>query len=248
MDSRDKDMQAGRAAFAEDVADAGHVQEGTAPGRNYRLLLVLGFFLLALAVLIETAVTFGLSWVASYDTAVMSTVYPLRNTDLTAFLAVFTHLGDVLASIIISLAIFVWLVATKRIDDLFFFLVTFLSGQVLLWGTKYLVERARPETNIIALPADPSFPSGHAFTSLMLCAFIITFICLARQWNGRAVFVGIICALLVIYVIAMGFSRIYLGVHWPTDILEGWLMSSGWFCVCLAADMNRRQKRLSPRR
>jgi len=110
-----------------------------------------------------------------------------------------------------------------------------LAAAVLSAALKFLFQRARPDATIgylIALPSSFSFPSGHAMSSACVAGSlaIVAFEKLPRPWRWLAV----VAALL--YILGVGLSRIYLGVHYASDVLGGQLASAalvaattGWF-------------------
>lgn len=79
--------------------------------------------------------------------------------------------------------------------------------------------------------ASLSFPSGHAANSAVV--YLSLAVLASRAAPGRAprAYLAGCAALLVV---AIGLSRIYLGVHWPTDVLAGWSLGGGWACLCWA--------------
>ena len=79
--------------------------------------------------------------------------------------------------------------------------------------------------------SDLSFPSGHAMGSLVLCgvgAYLL--VRLVPSWRGRVVPM----ALLLAFPVVMGFSRLYLGVHYISDIIGGYLAGTAWIAVCVS--------------
>jgi membrane-associated phospholipid phosphatase len=111
-----------------------------------------------------------------------------------------------------------------------------VAGSVTLaWGfeslAKAVVHRARPPLGaLVRLPGNFSFPSGHAVISLVLCG-TLAFLVLrsVRSKILRAVLV----AVAVVVVLLVGFSRIYLGVHWTTDVIGSWLLGAAWLSASL---------------
>lgn len=111
-----------------------------------------------------------------------------------------------------------------------FIFVASTGGWVLNWTLKQLFERARPE--VVPHLRDvmsSSFPSGHALTS---AAVYLTLGALTmRIAKGRlAKYYCIAIAMLV--TVLVGLSRLFLGVHYPTDVLAGWLIGMSWALLC----------------
>ena len=113
------------------------------------------------------------------------------------------------------------------------------GGAILLYNlTKLFVNRPRPPMDIwlTHVGNSTSFPSGHATQSLA------TFMALAlagAAWLAKPRAPGALVALLL--AVGVGWSRVYLGVHWSTDVLAGWLVAAAWTVVVvwLAATARR---------
>lgn len=87
---------------------------------------------------------------------------------------------------------------------------------------KNVFERARPELWVRLVQEQSfSFPSGHAMASMALASALILLV-----WNTR--WRNITIGIAALYVLFIGFSRLYLGVHYPTDILGGWIAATVW--------------------
>jgi undecaprenyl-diphosphatase len=107
-----------------------------------------------------------------------------------------------------------------------------LGGAALLnFLLKHLFERARPEEFKIISAAGYSFPSGHAMVSLCFYGMVAFLICRHIQRLGRQmVLYGLTAAL----VSAIGLSRVYLGVHYPSDVLGGYFAGGTWLVWCVS--------------
>ncbi|HKE99773.1 MAG TPA: phosphatase PAP2 family protein [Actinomycetes bacterium] len=91
---------------------------------------------------------------------------------------------------------------------------------------KALAERPRPPLAAMAAHADGlAFPSGHATQAMAVFGMLTVLVALGRwPWRGKVAFGA--GALLIVLVV--GFSRLYLGVHWLTDVLAGWALGACW--------------------
>nr|BFD81044.1 phosphatase PAP2 family protein [Streptomyces sp. Xyl84] len=104
-------------------------------------------------------------------------------------------------------------------------------GQAARQGVMELISRPRPPRQDWATHATGwSFPSGHTTTSAVTAAVVILAVVL-RAPRGRAA----LCLVTGCWGALVGLTRVYLGVHWFTDVVGGWLFAAGWFGVCLCA-------------
>lgn len=113
--------------------------------------------------------------------------------------------------------------------------LSLLGGANLAGVFKRIFERVRPDiVPHLAEEASFSFPSGHAtYSALAYVTFCVLLFRLVSTRSARAYLIG--AAALIIFLI--GFSRIWLGVHYPSDVLAGWCLGIAWACGCwLAVD------------
>jgi membrane-associated phospholipid phosphatase len=105
------------------------------------------------------------------------------------------------------------------------------AGQALRYGVMTLVHRPRPAGADWAAHASGwSFPSGHTTTAAMTAGLLIAALTLRAPRGTPLLRIIVGC-----WALAVGLSRVYLGVHWLTDVLGGWLFASGWLALCLWA-------------
>lgn len=170
--------------------------------------------LLALRIPGDTASPIGPDWLESIFVDITSMG---STTILTFFTAV---------------AIIYLLLAHKGSHALLVF-ISAVGGALISTGLKNLFERPRPDfvAHIVEV-SSASFPSGHALNSAVI--YLTLGVLLARVENNfrlRAFIMG----LAVFCTLAIGISRVYLGVHYPTDVLAGWILGTGWAMLCLVA-------------
>jgi undecaprenyl-diphosphatase len=104
---------------------------------------------------------------------------------------------------------------------------------------KYFFERTRPPLAdaLVTLPSSFSFPSGHTSGSLTLAWAAA--VALVRSGAAEGLSRPATLAVLALYPVLVGVSRVYLGVHWPSDILASWLLAGAWIAACSAVALMR---------
>jgi undecaprenyl-diphosphatase len=142
----------------------------------------------------------------------------------------FTALGGTGVLLFVVLGAVVYFLLERKYRELNVLLVTFVGGLLLNTMLKIWFDRPRPDlVPHLAHVVDMSFPSGH--TMLSAVAYLTLGALLARTQAKRRsrIFIMLIAALLTLLV---GISRVYLGVHWPTDVMAGWILGSAWTLLC----------------
>ncbi|SCM81814.1 Phosphoesterase PA-phosphatase related protein [uncultured Sporomusa sp.] len=142
-----------------------------------------------------------------------------------------TDLGYGKPYFLIVSAIFLLILYLKRWREAAGLAICLAGGAVLNLLLKNLFERARPELFRLVEATGYSFPSGHAMVSL--CFYGMAAFLLARglkRWQGRVLVISAAGLLIA----AIGVSRVYLGVHYPTDIAAGYAAGSMWLAFCIS--------------
>ena len=121
--------------------------------------------------------------------------------------------------------------------------VTILGALVLDLSLKYAFHRPRPVPFFVPVPYTYSFPSGHSLFSF--CFYGVLAGLLTRRIPSRMARV-LIWTLAALLVAAIGLSRIYLGVHYPSDVIAGYLAASLWVSTLVALDRVRIQRNGTP--
>jgi undecaprenyl-diphosphatase len=208
----------------------GSSTRATAAGGYRPVWILAGLSVFFLGGLVDLAwgVVFGLR-LRLTDAAFAGAVLASRSPGWLAFMVAYTHVGDELVSvgIVLALSAVLWFLK-RRAYALFLFGVT-LSAVLVNSGLKVLVDRTRPPAMLAAvpLPHSASFPSGHAVIGITL-AGALAIIVMVEFGVPR----GIVPAAGLLALGALvGISRIYIGVHWLSDVLGGWALALAWLCA-----------------
>jgi undecaprenyl-diphosphatase len=142
----------------------------------------------------------------------------------------FTALGSTGVLIVVVLAVTGFLAMTRKGHAALFVLVSVVGGVLISQTMKWAYARPRPE--LVPHGAEvftASFPSGHSMMSAV--AYLTLGALLARTQTTRAA-KAYVLSVAVGLTVLVGASRVYLGVHWPTDVLAGWMLGGVWALVC----------------
>jgi undecaprenyl-diphosphatase len=179
-----------------------------------------------------------------FDDAVRLFVHAHSSTELTAVMRLLSVIGSPLVVTLIATAscIVLWLVGHPRRAILI--AVTVVGGSLLMWVLKLAFHRHRPEPFFDSrLPSSYSFPSGHAMLSFCLCLTAAALFSASRK--SRLVRITIWTFWIGLSG-AIGYSRIYLGVHYPSDVLAGYLGALVWSLAVGSAYQKWRKARPQP--
>ena len=180
---------------------------------------------------------------ANFDHSVRMGIHEYASPGLTKAMIAISFVGGDGLTIAAILAVMVFLYFHWRRATLWL-VVTILGALVLDLTLKYAFHRARPTPFFAALPRTYSFPSGHALFSF--CFYGVLAGLLAGRTRSRVARV-LIWTLAAILVAAIGLSRIYLGVHYPSDVIAGYLTATLWVSTLLALDRVRTGRRKASR-
>ena len=173
---------------------------------------------IAVLVFIGVAVGVQTGYLDGFDDAVRYRVYSIRNEKLTMFWKFITHSGD--SEIVIMLGIVLLLVKSLRNKYGVKFAIAALSSTAIYQGMKYIFQRPRPDIALRLIEeSEYSFPSGHSMNCLVsygILAYLLLRYCENRKL-AKLLSIG-----LGLIIILIGLSRVYVGVHFPTDVIGGW--------------------------
>ncbi|MEO5314300.1 phosphatase PAP2 family protein [Pseudarthrobacter sp. CC12] len=172
---------------------------------------------------------------ANLDKPALALSESLRSPGLDAFVTGFTNIGGGIGMPILASILTAWLTFLSR-NWRPLILVGGAAAVSIMATTfgKKLVGRTRPDHADAVPPYEdsPSFPSGHTLNTTVVISLVVYLICL--QFQATVVRVSAITGG-TLFIIAMGLSRVFLGHHWLTDVMAGWLLGLTWVGVVILA-------------
>src|ERR1700682_329661 len=175
-----------------------------------------------------------------FDDSVRAAVHQHASPALTVFMRGITLLGSMEVLLPVVLIVLTFLLVRRKRYEAIVLAVTMAGGLILNMVLKLSFHRARPDPFFnLAVPASYAFPSGHAL--LALCFYGVMARILSDSWRSQGlrwmVWSAAVCLIGLI-----GFSRIYLGVHYPSDVLAGYAAAIVW--ISAVTILIRRRKEL----
>ncbi|PVZ53051.1 PA-phosphatase [Arthrobacter sp. H-02-3] len=172
---------------------------------------------------------------ANLDKPALAFMENLRSPGLDAFITGFTNIGGGIGMPILASILTAILIYTSRSWRPLILIggAAAVSVTATALGKK-LIGRARPDHADAVPPYEnsPSFPSGHTLNTTVVIALVVYLACL--QIKRTSARIALITAG-AIFIIAMGLSRVYLGHHWMTDVIVGWVLGLAWVGIVILA-------------
>lgn len=201
------------------------------------------------AVFIATALAVNAGWTTDLDRALFLSlrdgadtgdpVGPLWFEDTAAEI---TALGGYPLLLLITLLVVGALLILRKGAAALFLVLALAGGSLLSSSLKQLFARPRPDlVDHLDRTFTLSFPSGHATVSMLT---LLTLAAIASRFVPNLAFRVYAIVAAVLISVLIGASRVYLGVHWPSDVIAGWALGIGWACTIwlLAHAINQRSR------
>ncbi|MDO9556290.1 MAG: phosphatase PAP2 family protein [Coriobacteriia bacterium] len=195
-------------------------------------LLVIAFGVAVVSFLVLTAAVLLLPAFLTFDAHISELVRDISLPGLEGVARLFTTLGSFWVMSVLTLGASAYLYVRGRRAEALLLVLTVSLGALLGEGLKLVVGRVRPalEYARIAIPASYSFPSGHALAATEFFGTVGFISLIGEHRLRRAVLIVAGC---VMVSVAVGLSRVYLGVHFLGDVLGGWLLGVAWVTLMI---------------
>lgn len=196
-------------------------------GLSFTVGLILSFVILDIFLDLMLSIVAGP--LQGIDERLLAAALFIRDPWINHVMLVITNLAGP-ALILISASVVTWFMIERR-----WFRASLLVGGLIVitalqYGLKLLFGRARPSFGALVAESSHSFPSGHAVLAVVFYGFLCYVICgRLRSWRMKiSMTLGTVCLIALI-----AFSRVYLGVHWPSDVFGGLLIGAWWLTILL---------------
>lgn len=198
-------------------------------------------------ILIFSAIAINIhgTWISSFDQSIITAIQGGESPQLTQLMLFFTWLGSTPQVLVIAVTTMLFLFfALKHRKQLWLFIIS-CSGSVLLnILLKAKFSRQRPTLHRLIEETGYSFPSGHSMAAFTLY-FTIAFLIWKHMPNTFSRILTILVSAFLIFVI--GVSRIYLGVHFPSDVIGAYFISGCWSSLCIITYQYLLEHKWSPK-
>lgn len=143
-----------------------------------------------------------------------------------------TALGSFSVLVILVVLVAAYLALARRGGTSLFLIAAVVSGTIVSTVLKMVFARDRPSLTGVVEVFTKSFPSGHATVSAVVFLTLGTLLAGSTpQWRLKLFYLGAA----IVLTLMVGLSRIFLGVHYPTDVLAGWSLGAAWALLCWVA-------------
>lgn len=157
-----------------------------------------------------------------WDVPILLAIHSTARPQLDVFAGTLTKFGVFWGVFPVASAIAIALFMRRRWRSLIYLITTLLGSIIINRTAKVLLHRVRPHLWESPTPKfDYGFPSGHAMSSMTLVA-VVVILTWGSRWRWLVIITG------SLFVLAIAWTRLYLGVHYPSDILAGWTASVAW--------------------
>ena len=172
----------------------------------------------------------------------MNLLFSNRSGFLSDLFLNITYLGSNIFIVFLSAVVICALIISRKKYTALVFAGSIFATGLSVYFIKILVSRVRPDSVFaLYLESSPSFPSGHSAMSLCLYGLLAYLAVLLFKKKYQKVIILIISILLIVLI---GFSRVYLGVHYSSDVLAGFIVAVPWLLLGAHLIKNLRENKV----
>ncbi len=181
------------------------------------------------------------------DRSIIEYLFKSRHVYMDKFFVFISRSGDTLFAITVTLIIIIFFYHISKKREAYFYATNILAIAIISQGLKYIAKRPRPEGKWLVdisgytHVGGYSFPSGHSMISMAGALILVYFI--LDHFRNR-ILAHILSILVFAYAILVGVSRVYVGVHYPSDVLGAWVIASVWVLVTLIMFRRKRKSNI----
>lgn len=194
-------------------------------------IMLAGYFSLALVFAFLAKWLVNFKWLIKSDVAVQKIILDTRIDFLNDFFKIFTDLGDTKIMAILAIVAAIIFSAKKYYWHSIGILLSVGIAEIVSLVLKNLIGRHRPPHDLALVATDSaSFPSGHTIAAIAFYGFLIYF--LGKEIKNKQA-KNILMAFCAAMILLAGFARIYLGAHWPSDVLASYILGGIWLWIII---------------
>ncbi len=181
-------------------------------------------------------------WISGVDNYFTNIVQSIINTNMTSIMKNLSLVGSYKGYVFICIFLLVLSFRYRKIAyEIYFVIFGLITSALLNEGLKICFNRARPDNIRLVNETGLSFPSGHAMNSMvfymLIAIFVINYVrvdSLKRHDFFKRIFLYLIIFVCILMPFFIGVSRIYLGVHYPSDVIGGYIFGVIWVATLFA--------------
>lgn len=167
-----------------------------------------------------------------FDPYVMDAVRLYASPAMDRFMLVISGMGSIFILGLLLVISMIWMVAKRKNRwGLIFYFITVAGGGLLNLFLKNFFERERPNINLMFQADGFSFPSGHSMGSMTYYGFLVYLVIRSKRNLLSKAGWGVLFGFIILLI---GISRIYLGVHYPSDVLAGYMAGGAWLVLWIS--------------
>lgn len=197
---------------------------------SIRLFLGLAFGMASLFAFVDLSEDVYHNEVAGFDNVVTGFVRQNISDKLTEIMKTISNIASPTVITIIAVILILYFIYRQKLYTVFIIPTVVLGSLFLNLILKGMFGRERPSIEHLVEAMGQSYPSGHSMVSFSFYGLLIYLACI----NLKNIYIKVILSMLLgLLILSIGTSRIYLGVHYPSDVLAGFAIGSFWLIACI---------------